>query len=61
MNEASQRCDGLFGDVEVGGTVRLIIGAAQAVNFLVDLGTAMVTVLTSTGNAEHDLEEDCEL
>ena len=55
VNEASQWCNGLLGDVEVGGTVRLIIGFSNSVHLLVDLRSAMVTVLTGTGNAEHDL------
>ena len=55
MNEASQRGNGFLGDIEVGGTIALIIAAADTINFLVDFRSAMVTVLTGTGNTEHDL------
>jgi len=55
VNEASQRCNGFLGDIEVGGTIRLIGSFADTVDFLVDLRSAMVTVLTGTGNTEHDL------
>lgn len=43
--------DGLFGDVEFGGGVADVGGFTDAVDFVVDGGTVMVTVLTSTSDS----------
>lgn len=55
VGEATHRVDGLLGDV-VGGGTRLIRSTLRdSVDLLVDLSSVMVTVLTRSGNGEHDL------
>ena len=61
MNEATDGVDGLVGDVDYSSTVVLdhlavdsVVPSANAVDFLVDLGTVMVTFLTGTGNGKGD-------
>lgn len=51
----TQGVNGLLGDVELGGSVLGVRSAADSVDLLVHLGTLVVTVLTSTGDREHDL------
>lgn len=45
----------LLGDIKVGGGVTLILTLADTVNLVVDGGSVMVTVLTSTGNSPLDV------
>jgi len=54
VREASERGDGLLGQIVLGLGVRLVVALANAVDLLVDLGTVVVTVLTSTRNRVHD-------
>lgn len=61
MGEATHRGDALLSQVIIGGTVVLdqlavlgLDGSTDAVDLLVDLGTMMVTLLTSTSNRELD-------
>ncbi len=44
------RGDGLLGDVLLGGGVGLVVTLANAVDLVVNRGTVVVTLLTSTGN-----------
>lgn len=55
VGEATHRVDGLLGDV-VGGGARLIRSTvSDSVDLLVSLSSMVVTVLTSSGDREHDL------
>lgn len=54
VGEAAERGDGLLGQIVLGLGVRLVVALANAVDLLVDLGTVVVTVLTSTRDREHD-------
>lgn len=47
--------DALGGEVVRGRTRALLLGVGNAEDLVVDGGTAVVTVLTRTGNREHDL------
>ena len=49
------RSDALLGDVKVGGGVTLVIALANTVDLVVDRGTVVVSVLTSTGNSPLDV------
>lgn len=51
----TERVDGLFRDIEVGGSVLGVGSRSNSVNLLVHLGTLMVTVLTRSSNREHDV------
>lgn len=55
VGEATHRVDGLLGDVVGGGTRLLGSTVSDSVDLLVDLSSVMVTVLTRSGNGEHDL------
>ena len=50
-DETTHGGDGLLGAVELSGTVRLVVTTADSVDLVVDGGSVMVTVLTSTGNS----------
>jgi len=54
MREASQRSDGLLGEVEFGGGALDVSGFSDSVDLLVHLGSVMVTTLTSSRNGELD-------
>jgi hypothetical protein len=54
-DEATQRGDGLLGDILLGGGVTLVVTLTNAVNLVVDRGTVMVTHLTGTGNSPLDV------
>jgi hypothetical protein len=49
------RGDGLLGDIELGGSVTLIVTLTDTVDLVVDGGTVVVTVLTGTGNSPLDV------
>lgn len=49
------RCDSLVDDIEVSGSILLILALADTVNLVVDTGTVMVTHLTSTRNRPLDV------
>merc|ERR1711939_152897 len=53
-DKATDGGDGLLGDVKLGRGRALVVGLADAVDLLVDLGTVVVTVLTGTGDRVHD-------
>jgi hypothetical protein len=53
-DEATHGGDGLLGDIELGRGVTSIVTAANSVDLVVDRGTVVVTVLTSTGNGPLD-------
>lgn len=53
-DETTHGGDGLLGDIELGRGVASIITAANTVDLVVDRGTVVVTVLTSTGNGPLD-------
>lgn len=55
VRPATDGVDGLLGEVELGGARVLLGGIGDAVDLVVDGGTAVVTVLTGTSNREHDL------
>jgi len=55
MGEATHGRDGLLGDIGLSRSASIVTFSTDAVNLLVELGTVMVTVLTSTGNGEHNL------
>lgn len=55
VGEATHRVDGLLGDVVGGGTRLIRSTLGDSVDLLVDLSSVMVTVLTRSGNGEHDL------
>jgi len=50
VREATQGSDGLLGEINGGGTTVLVGSVSDAIDLLVDLGSVMVTVLTSSGN-----------
>jgi len=52
--ETSQRCNGLFGDIRFSGSRTSISSFSDSVNLLVDLGSVMITILTSTSYSEGD-------
>ncbi|RUP51504.1 hypothetical protein BC936DRAFT_147775 [Jimgerdemannia flammicorona] len=54
VGEPAQGRDGFLGDIELGGAVELVGGLADAVDFLVELHTVMITTLTGTGDGVHD-------
>jgi len=54
-NETTDGGDSLLGNVELSRSRSLVVSLSDTVDLLVDLGTVVVTVLTSTGNREHDL------
>lgn len=54
VGEATHGGDGLGGQVELSGGRLLIRTVGDAVDLLVHLSTMVETVLTSTGNSEHD-------
>jgi len=54
VRETAEGSDGLLGKIVLSLGVRLVLALADAIDLLVDLGTVVVTVLTSTGNREHD-------
>ena len=49
------RGDLLLGNIEVGGSVTLIVTLTDTVDLVVDGGTVVVTHLTSTGNSPLDV------
>jgi hypothetical protein len=49
------RSNGLLGDIEVGGSVTLIVTLTDTVDLVVDGGTVVVTHLTGTGNSPLDV------
>ena len=49
------RSDGLLGDINLSGGVVLSVALADSVNLVVDRGTVVVTLLTSTGNSPLDV------
>ena len=53
-DEATHGGDGLLGDIELGRGVTSVVTAANTVDLVVDRGTVVVTVLTSTGNGPLD-------
>ena len=53
--EQDLRSDGLLGVIELSGSVSGILTLSDTVNLVVDRGTVMVTVLTSTGNSPLDV------
>jgi hypothetical protein len=53
-DEATHGGDGLLGDIELGRGVTSIVTAANTVDLVVDRGSVVVTVLTSTGNGPLD-------
>lgn len=55
VRPAADGVDRLLGEVELGGAGALVGAVVDAVDLVVDRGTAVVTVLTGTGNREHDL------
>jgi len=54
-HEASQWCNVLLGDVELCGSIALIVAFSNAVDLVVDRRTMMVTLLTCTGNSPLDV------
>ncbi len=50
MRPATQWVNALVGDVKVGSTGFLVETVSEPVNLLADLGTSVVTVLTSTSD-----------
>jgi len=54
VREATQGIDALLGEIDGGGTTVLVSAFPDAIDLLVDLGSVMVTVLTSTGNGPLD-------
>ena len=49
------RCDSLVDDIELSGCILLILALANAVDFVVDTGTVMITHLTSTSDRPLDV------
>lgn len=49
------RSDLLLGDIGLGGGAVLSVTLADSVNLVVDRGTVVVTLLTSTGNSPLDV------
>jgi len=54
VREATQGVDGLLGKISLGRAGVLGASLSDAVDLLVDLGSVVVTVLTSTGHSEGD-------
>jgi hypothetical protein len=54
VRETTHRVNGLLGQVILGSTRLGVSTIGNTVDLLVDLSTAMVTTLTSTGNRVHD-------
>jgi len=52
MWESSHWVDGLLGEIGLGGSGLLVSGLSDSVDLLVDLGSVMVSVLSSTWNRE---------
>merc|ERR1711939_853537 len=53
-DKAADGGDALLGRVKLGRARALVVALGDAVDLLVDLGTVVVTVLTGTGDREHD-------
>lgn len=55
VREATERGDALLGGVELSRGRSLVSTVGDAVDLLAKLGTVVVTVLTGSGNGEHDV------
>jgi len=55
MGKGDKRCDLLGNDIEVSSSILLVLALADTVDLVVDRGTVVVTVLTSTGNSPLDM------
>ena len=55
MRESTHGVDVLLGDVGVGGGVVGVLSGSDAVDLLVHLGSVVETVLSGSGDREHDL------
>jgi len=55
VRETTQGSDPLLGDVVLSGGIVVLVTETNTVDLLIDLRSVVVTILTSTGNREHDL------